>query len=203
MSRSSTPADFAGRCRACFFRLEVCLCDRIPRVRARTEVVILRHVKEAFKSTNTARLAALALERAALHTYGAPGSPFQPSLLAGEGTWLLFPGPGGAPGPAGSPARLLVLDGSWGQARRMVQRLPALRALPRLSLPPHGQDRVRMRRPPSPEGLSTLEAIAFALGSLEGEQVQRPLLELYELAVQRVLLTRGRLGGRPGDATPA
>ena len=194
MSRSSTPADFAGRCPRCFFRTEVCLCDRIPRVRVRTPVVILRHAKEAFKSTNTARLAVLALEGAALHTYGAPGRPFDEGAVCGEGTWLLFPGPGGAKVPPGArPARLLVLDGSWGQARRMLQRVAALRALPRLSLGPPWPQRARMRRPPSPEGLSTLEAIALALGRLEGEPVQRPLLELYELAVQRVLLTRGRL----------
>lgn len=193
MSRSSTPEDFAGRCRTCFFRLEVCLCDRVPRVRARTEVLILRHVKEAWKSTNTARLAAMALEGARVERYGAPGQPFDQGLVSGGGTWLLFPQQGGPPPPSAPPSRLVVLDGSWSQARRMVQRVPALRALPRLSLPPLWPDRVRMRRPPSPEGLSTLEAIAFALGQLEGEAVQRPLLDLYALAVERVLMTRGRL----------
>jgi DTW domain-containing protein YfiP len=195
VSRSSTPEDFAGRCRTCFFRLEVCLCDRIPKVRARTRVLILRHHKEAFRSTNTARLAALALEGAKVHPYGAPGQPFDEALVQGDGTWLLFPGPGDAPPPEGSPSLLVVLDGSWSQARRMLHRISALRALPRLSLPPRWPDRVRMRRPPSPEGLSTLEAIALALGKCEGEPVQAPLLALYELAVQRVLLTRGRLGG--------
>ena len=199
MSRSSTPPDFAGRCPTCFFRLEVCLCDRIPRVRARTQVMILRHIKEAFRSTNTARLAALALEGAQVHAYGAPGQPFDEALVRQEGTWLLFPGPGGADVPPGArPSRLVVLDGSWGQARRMLQRVAALRALPRLSIPPPWPERVRMRRPPSPEGLSTLEAVALALGSLEGEAVRRPLLELYELAVQRVLLTRGRLATAAG-----
>jgi tRNA-uridine aminocarboxypropyltransferase len=193
VSRSSTPEDFEGRCPTCFFRLEVCLCPRIPRVRARTKVLILRHHKEAFRSTNTARLAALALEGAELHPYGAPGQPFDGSLLGGEGTWLLFPGEEGPPLPDAAPARLVVLDGSWGQARRMLHRVAGLRALPRLSLPPLWPDRLRMRRPPSPEGLSTLEAIALALGKYEGEPVQAPLLALYELAVQGVLLTRGRL----------
>lgn len=194
MSRSSTPADFEGRCPTCFFRLEVCLCPRIPRLRPRTKVLILRHHKEAFRSTNTARLAALALEGAEIHPYGAPGRPFDESLVRGDGsTWLLFPGEDGPVSPPASPSRLVVLDGSWGQARRMLQRVPALRALPRLSLPPWWPDKVRMRRPPSPEGLSTLEAIALALGKYEGEPVQAPLLALYELAVQGVLLTRGRL----------
>jgi DTW domain-containing protein len=193
VSRSSTPEDFAGRCPRCFFRLEVCLCPRIPRLRPRTRVLILRHHKEAFRSTNTARLAALALEGSEVHPYGAPGRPFDESLVRGEGTWLLFPGEDGPPVPQSAPARLVVLDGSWSQARRMLQRVPALRALPRLSLPPLWPDKLRMRRPPSPEGLSTLEAIALALGKYEGEPVQAPLLALYELAVQGVLLTRGRL----------
>jgi len=199
VSRSSTPEDFQGRCPTCFFRLEVCLCPRIPRLRPRTKVLILRHHKEAFRSTNTARLAALALEGAEVHPYGAPGQPFDEALVRGEGTWLLFPGEDGLAPAGGVPSRLVVLDGSWGQARRMLQRVPALRALPRLSLPPLWPDKMRMRRPPSPEGLSTLEAIALALGKYEGEPVQAPLLALYELAVQGVLLTRGRLtAGRTG-----
>jgi len=199
VSRSSTPEDFHGRCPTCFFRLEVCLCPRIPRLRPRTKVLILRHHKEANRSTNTARLAALALEGAEVHPYGAPGRPFDESLVQGEGTWLLFPGEDGPPPPPAAPSRLLVLDGSWGQARRMLQRVAALRALPRLSLPPLWPDKLRMRRPPSPEGLSTLEAIALALGKYEGELVQAPLLALYELAVQGVLATRGRLtAGRTG-----
>ena len=199
MSRSSTPEDFHGRCPTCFFRLEVCLCSRIPRLRPRTKVIILRHHKEANRSTNTARLAAMALERSALCAYGAPGRPFDEALVSGGGAWLLFPEPGGPALPEAPPSTLVVLDGSWGQARRMLQRVPALRALPRLSLPPVWPDKVRMRRPPSPEGLSTLEAIALALGKYEGEPVQAPLLALYELAVQGVLLTRGRLtAGRTG-----
>lgn len=170
------------------------MCAEIPEVRARTEVLILRHVKEVWKSTNTARLAAMAVRGTRLVTYGAPGTPFDEGLVSAPGTWLLFPEAGGAEPAEPAPSRLVVLDGSWGQARRMLQRVPALRRLPRLRLDSPAPERTRMRRPPSRDGMSTLEAIGHALERVEGADVGRPLLALYDLAVERVLATRGRLG---------
>jgi hypothetical protein len=41
--------------------------------------------------------------------------------------------------------------------------------------------------------MSTFEAVAQALAVLEGEVVARPLLDFYRLAVDRMLLLRGRL----------
>lgn len=192
--RSHTPEDFHGRCRTCYLPLDRCLCAELPRVHTRFELLLIRHAKEAKKSSNTARLAALALPRCRLLPYGLPGPPFDARLLEGEGTWLLFPG--GRPPPPGTPPpqRLVVLDGNWSQVRRMLHRLPVLERMPCLSLPPPPPHSRRLRRPPHPEGMSTLEAIAGAVALLEGEHAARPLYALHELQVERVLASRGRLG---------
>jgi DTW domain-containing protein len=192
--RSRTPVDLAGRCPRCYMPTRLCLCAEVPRLDTRTEFLVIRHNKEKEKSTNTARLAALALARCQVLTYGAPGERFDASVLEGPDTWLLFPDTQ-APAPeAPAPRRLVVLDGNWGQARRMVQRLPVLRTLPGLALPPPPPNTRRLRRPPNPEGMSTLEAMAGAVALLEGEELARRLYALHELMIDRVMESRGRLG---------
>ncbi|WP_257458244.1 tRNA-uridine aminocarboxypropyltransferase [Archangium lipolyticum] len=198
--RSRTPEDLSGRCPACYLPTAFCLCADVPRVDTRTDLLVIRHNKEANKSTNTARLAALALPRCRVLTYGAPGQPpFDVSVLAAPDTWLLFPD--AQPHPPGTPPpqRLVVLDGNWTQARRMYQRMPELRRLPGLALPPPAPNTRRLRRSPHPYGMSTLEAIAAALGVLEGEAVARPLQDIHELMIDRVLACRGRISDDEQD----
>ena len=192
--RSRTPADLAGRCPGCYLPTALCLCAEVPRLETRTRFLVIRHNKEANKSTNTARLAGLALTQCRILTYGAPGQPFDLSVLTEPGTWLLFPDAQPPPPGTPPPERLVVLDGNWTQARRMYQRLPELRRLPGLALPPPPPDARRLRRSPHPYGMSTVEAIAGAISVLEGEQVARPLYALHELMIDRVLAARGRLG---------
>lgn len=191
--RSRTPEDLAGRCPRCYLPTALCLCDEVPQVLTRTKFLVIRHNKEREKSTNTARMAALALPRCRLLTYGAPGEPFDAAVLDAPDTWLLFTGNAPADPEAPPPKRLVVLDGSWAQARRMVQRVPQLRRLPGLTLPPPAPNTRRLRRPPHPDGMSTIEAMAGAVALLEGEEVARPLYELHERMIDRVLASRGRL----------
>ncbi len=193
--RSSTPEDLAGRCARCYLPTRLCLCAHVPRLDTRTAFLVIRHNKEREKSSNTVRLAALALPRCEVLTYGAPDQPFDASVLETPDTWLLFPGAAPPPADTPPPKRLVVVDGSWGQARRMVQRLPALRRLPGLSLPPPPPHTRRLRRPPHPEGMSTLEAMAGAVALLEGAEHASPLYALHELMIDRVLESRGRLSG--------
>lgn len=193
MRRTRVP-DLSRRCPACLFRPENCLCPEIPRLVAPVEFVLLRHASEIRRSTNSGRWAALALS-AAVIDYGREGST-APDLaaLAGPGTWVLFPSPAPSPPGAGRPRRLLVLDASWSQARRMIQRVPALRLLPRLSLPPPPA-RERLRQPPRAEGMSTLEAVARALDWLGEPEAARRLDAVMQAAVTRQRLLRGQPPG--------
>jgi DTW domain-containing protein YfiP len=153
----------------------------------RTRILLLQHVLEVPKVSNTGRLAALGLSSLVLHLY--PQDPL-PEALAEPGTWLLFPG-GQAALPVPPPAQLVVLDASWSQARRMAQRVAALRALPRWSLALDDAAPSLRRGPPG--GLSTLQALAHALGALEGPSVAMPLHALHRRLVDRTLAARGYL----------
>ena len=87
---------------------------------------------------------------------------------------------------------LVVLDASWSQAKHMLQRVPELLRLPRLSLvAPEGR---RSLRKSPPGGMSSLEAIAHALALLEGAEVAAPVHAAHEALVQKQLSQRGYVG---------
>ena len=121
-------------CAACCLEPSLCFCAIIPRVETQTRFVILRHFVEATKRTNSARIAALALPRCEIVDYGGKGDGPPGKKLAGEGTWLLYPGGEVWNGEGARPARLVVLDGSWKQAKRMLLRVPELGRMKRFSL---------------------------------------------------------------------
>jgi DTW domain-containing protein YfiP len=194
--RSTTPKDLANHCRRCYLNEAICLCDVIPCVPSRTEVLIVRHVAELRLTSNTGRFVALALPNSRLLEYGG-GPEFDDTELRSDGTVLLY-NPGGTASDslrrpeAGAIRRLVVLDGTFRQARRMYKRIAALRELPELALPPPLVAPVRLRQPPSAHGLSTLEAVAHALALIEGEAIAEPLHALQAELVRRVDTHRGR-----------
>jgi len=104
-----------------------------PLILTRTRVVILQHVLEQTERSNTGRHAAAVLAALELRVFGARGVPLRVDDL--DGAWLLWPGEPPPDAATPRPSTLVVLDGSWSQARRMMQRVPQLHALRRWSLP--------------------------------------------------------------------
>ncbi|MFN3302775.1 MAG: DTW domain-containing protein, partial [Roseateles sp.] len=86
--------------------------------------------------------------------------------------------------------RLILLDGSWRQSRRLLAANPWLARLPRLALPAL-PGRYAIRRAHRPGQLSTLEAGLHALALLEGEpQRWQPLWAAFDAFVQAGLYRR-------------
>lgn len=154
----------------------------MPRVETRTRVVIVRHHLERWRSSNTGRLAHLALPNSELVEHGGDAGPARLPELAGA--VLLFP-QGDTAAPSPPPSTLVVLDATWSQARRMYRKLDALRGLPVWQLPIGRPAAARLREAPSPDRVSTIEAIAHALRMLENEQTAEQLEALFALAVDR------------------
>lgn len=156
-----------------------------------TRVVLIQHVLELQQRSNTGRHAAAALSSIELRVFGEKVATLKVDDLANA--WLLWPGEGAAPDlSVWKPSTLVVLDGSWSQARKMMQRVPELRSLRRWSLPaPAGR---RSLRASPPGGMSSLEAIAEALAILDGEEVGSRLRAVHEGLVQKQLAERGYVG---------
>jgi DTW domain-containing protein len=116
---------------------------------------------------------------------------------------LLFPSPnaqklGPELGRNGS-IRLVVPDGSWSQARRIAQHELRRADVELVSLPDPGTSRYRLRRKPVEGGLATLEAIAHALGALEGPEVEEHLLRAFDRFVGIHRELRAGEGARLGN----
>ncbi len=171
-------------------RQHLCLCAEVPRVETRTRFLVVRHEREAWRSSNSARVAALALPRLSIVPYGGRDTPLDEARFRAAGTWLLFPGSPPPPPGTPPPETLVVVDGSYRQARRIVHHVESIRGLPRLSLPGPPPEAPRARQPPTKDGMGTLEAIAAAVRLLEGPEVSAPLERLLAKQVQGVL--RGR-----------
>jgi tRNA-uridine aminocarboxypropyltransferase len=179
------PVDLSRRCARCLFPPEACLCPEVRRVETRTRFLVLRHASELARPTNSGRWAALALARLRLVDYALPGATPDLSALEEPGSVVLFPSPHPAP-QVPPPRQVVVLDATWAQARRMIQRIPALRSLPRLSVPPRALRTIDpIRRPTVAGGLCTLEAMAGALHLLGETEAARALHALHEAALER------------------
>jgi hypothetical protein len=84
---------------------------------------------------------------------------------------LLYPGDGArdlSEVPTTRPVTLVVIDGTWHQARSLLRKNPALSRLPRYAFRPERPSEYRIRREPRADYVSTIEALISALGTLEG-----------------------------------
>lgn len=150
--------------------------------------MIVRHHTERWRSSNSGRLAHLALPNSEIIDHGgAGGVAVLPPL---DGAWLMFPeGPPALAAPVPPPRQLVVLDATWSQARRMFRKLAGLRGLPILRLPDGPMPAARLRESPAPGRVSTIEAVAGALRLIEGDALAAPLEALFALAVARAAAT--------------
>ncbi len=190
--RSRTESHLPGRCKRCYLKQRYCLCGLAPKLVTRTKLVVIRHEREAYKSTNTARIAALALPSLEIWPYAGSSEALDAQVAALPNACLVFPDDAPAERPMPEPVETLVLlDGTWRQTRRMLRRVPPLRALPRLVLRPPPAAAPRLRQAPTEGSVSTLEAIAAALAELESPALRAPLLQLQADFVARTLAGRG------------
>ncbi|AZL69974.1 MULTISPECIES: tRNA-uridine aminocarboxypropyltransferase [Pseudomonas] len=185
------------RCDRCQRPIAHCLCPLIPSLDSRTRVVVLQHPSETSHALNTARLAALGLINAELRV----GEVFDDlkTLLASPGyrPVLLFPGDGAevlqtyGAGIDELPLLLIVPDGTWRKARKMLYLNPLLEALPRVTLGQVTPSRYRLRKAPEPGALSTIEAVVQALNVLEGAGRFDPVLRPFEALIEGQIRAMG------------
>lgn len=182
-------------CSRCQRPLSHCLCPLIPDLESRTRLLILQHPSEVGHALNTARLAALGLRNAELRV----GEVFDdlPQLLAQPDyrACLLFPGEESvalsAYAPDEKPLLLVVPDGTWRKARKLLHLNPSLAALPRVSLGAVAPSRYRLRKAPEEGALSTIEAVVAALDTLEAPKGFEALLRPFDALIEGQIAAMG------------
>ena len=199
-------------CRRCRRPLIACYCGYVTPIETQTRVVVFQHPRERRKAIGTARIAALCLPAAKVLV----GIDFEAherarALLADTDApaVLLYPAPDArdlAVDPPEGPVTLVVIDGTWSQARSLLRRNPSLQALPKVAFRPAKPSEYRIRREPSDEHVSTIEAMAHALARLEDGDPSRfeamlvPFRAMVETQVGFAAGSPSRAGAGRGHA---
>ena len=185
-----------ARCERCTRPHAYCVCAHVPCLNSRTRVLILQHVREKSHAMNTARLAALGLANAELHVgvvfdqldHWLATPDYRPVVLfPGEQAQVLS----GTASVQELPLLLIVPDGTWRTAGKLLQLNPQLRALPRMMLHVTQPSRYRLRKAPAPEALSTIEAVVQALNVLEHPACFDELLRPFEVLIEGQIRAMG------------
>jgi len=160
-------------CFRCWKSRATCVCGQIEAVANRVGVSVLQHPRERGHPLGTARFVELGLSNSEVIVAVTGDRDLHRPMRLPEGTGLLYPSPTATDlelaTPAERPRHLLVLDGTWSQARALYRQNPWLAGIPHFQLSPEAPSRYRIRREPRPEFVSTLESVLLALRILEPE----------------------------------
>ena len=173
----------------------------MPKIALRTKIVLVIHHRELSRNSNTGLLAIKALVNSEMRIRGEGREALDlKDLLSPQYRTLLFYPSDDALELSEEvirrerkPIQLIVVDGTWRQARRMLYRQEELKGLPRVKISTVNNSSYQLRAQSSPERMATLQAIAYGLGVIEGDPVRTALMKLYNAKVERTLIGRGIL----------
>lgn len=168
----------------------MCVCGLLPRIEHETPIVIVRHHQEARKPTNTARWASMVLADCSVLDWHEKQPLPETEVPRGL---VLHPGASRVLRPEDVGTPLWVPDGTWHQAKRLLRRVPALLEAPLAKLPEVAVSDALRDGAERQGKTSTYEAIAGALGVLEGSELEQAMLRPFRTIVDRCRFTRGRL----------
>jgi DTW domain-containing protein YfiP len=177
-------------CYRCWRARILCLCSHVKVVDNRVEVLFLQHPNERKMPVNTARLANLSLAKSRL----VHGVSFGPESVLGamlprrEKVGILFPSPQ-AKELRDAPEdleTLVVIDGTWREAKKMIWLSPILSEFPHYAFVPEKPSNYRIRKEPKESFISSIEATVAALRILDRDpEKYGELLALFDRMVDR------------------
>ena len=162
MPDPSDHAEAIADCPHCQKPDPLCICDSVAPVENRIALLILQHPQEQDRALGTARLAALHFENAVvkvadLDTSSEIVAIDRKGAVEADQRGILRDIEG-----------VVLLDGTWSQAKALWWRNPWMLKCQRVILGPSRPSRYgKLRREPRRDGLSTLEAAAMLLARLE------------------------------------
>ena len=208
---------FREVCRRCLRPASACWCAHVTPRSAGADLVLLQHPREARKPIGTARMAHLGVSGSRL-LVGVRFAGLEAVAPKRDGlarrAVVLYPAEDAQDVAAlrevADPLTVIVLDGTWWQARKLWRENPWLHALPAYRVNPRAAGRYRIRREPAPHCLSTVEAVAALLDALDGRaDGHADLLRPFDAMVEKQLArgagsTRSpRTHVRPATVPPA
>ncbi|RQW61478.1 tRNA-uridine aminocarboxypropyltransferase [Vibrio viridaestus] len=151
-----------------------CICNAIPEIRSELQLSLLTHEREILRETNTGRFVARSIENADIHIW--QRKSIEPALQAHLDNdsllpFLLYPGEHSITvNQAFNQSRqaekepyFILLDSTWQEAQKMLNKTPWLQELPRVQLSPKRESQFTLRRNQKANALCTMEVVAEML----------------------------------------
>lgn len=205
-TQSPLPEVLRKFCYQCWKAGDLCLCQDIVQVDNPLEIGLVFHPRERKNPINTGRLAFLSLK----NTWAATGVEFDQIKEYQSAMSKYQPGEVGVLYPSQdavdlseAPSELkclIVVDGTWNEAKKMIHRTPSLKSLPHYAFTPEKESNYRIRKEPAPHCVSTIEAVvtclkAYDLGQGKPDsQAYQPLLDVFDKMVDNQLRCKAEKG---------
>lgn len=201
------PPESREKCQNCSRPVQVCWCSFIrQRLDPKIRVLIFQHPAEVKRALTTVPILTLGLAENKCVIYKGKKFPTQKNekeldeVLNSKNTLLLYPSRDALPieeiEDPESIENLILLDGTWCQAKTMYFSSPRLHKMKQAKLVSGGLSNFVIRTQPAEKCLSTLETAIEALCILEKNDIYRdvlllPLHALCDFQMQNGALKHG------------
>ena len=180
-----------GRCGVCALTVAYCVCGELNKLSLDNfsfSVAVLMNTNEKYRSSNTAKVIEKVLDAKLLISQVPADEETLDELLSkhAENCFVLFPSEDSQSFEDlpvfAEPPLIILLDGTWRQARRLNQRIPA--SVPRVKVNPNTLSQFLCRRQTMPGRVCTVEALSLVLKDMHFEtescQLEKGLNVLVE-----------------------
>ncbi|TVP14557.1 tRNA-uridine aminocarboxypropyltransferase [Shewanella sp. KCT] len=181
-------------CPQCQYPVNACLCDSIRPLETRVELIVLQHPSEVSHAKNSVKLMQAVMGEQLRLVVGETPEDFadlRGYLAAQSGpVCLLYPSETSQPLEASvqhHDAILLLLDGTWRKAYKLLQLNPWLLEFTGVHLDLDAPSKYTIRKAKRDDSLSTLEAAALAIETLEPGCDVSPLHDALAALVEKRL----------------
>lgn len=186
-------------CPQCEFLKSRCLCSTLKNIPNTLHLIVLQHPSESKHPLNTVRIMKKSFnEMTVLTGEDFTGNIRLNTLLTNplNVCALLYPTDGASPLDATTPpcdlTHLIVIDGTWRKAKKIFMLSKNLQALSAFKLSLTTSSDYRIRKSPSENALSTLEASIAALSFLEPELETNSAMESFKAMIDYQIKKMGR-----------
>jgi DTW domain-containing protein YfiP len=176
-------------CIGCGFIEVRCLCQFIKKVRNKTKIIILQHPSEIKHAIGTLQILRKSLDKITVYE----GEKFDDnkelielSQNEKETTALVFPKTEEDHLNTISITQfknIILIDGSWRKARKILFMNPWLNQLPKISLVDSKTSQYKIRKSSQKNSLSTLEAVVECLNQIEPNLDTHSLMKTFNAMI--------------------
>lgn len=193
-------SNYKKLCPNCGLPNIICICNKIKQISLQNKVSVIIPYIERHKSSNTGGLVKAVLSNSQVFIRGEKNKIFNPDNVIEKNYQNLILYTGGRAltreyiNSFDKPINLIVPDGTWTTAPRIVVREPKFHKIPKVSLlnPPKSQ--YKLRKHPNPYYISTFEAILYSLEIIENNhKLKDELLYYFLMKIDNLLWLAGKL----------